>query len=81
MESEKEEFSSKTEMKKNIEQTDNVQPKKRSKVFLIILIVMVLIGGWFGISKYIHAQHHEETDDAQIEADIIPVIPRVSRVC
>lgn len=78
MESEKEEFSSKTEMKKNIEQTDNVQPKKRSKVFLIILIVMVLIGGWFGISKYIHAQHHEETDDAQIEADIIPVIPRVS---
>lgn len=35
-------------------------------------------GGWFGISKYIHAQHHEETDDAQIEANISPVIPRIS---
>ena len=54
------------------------QPKKRSKTFLIVLVVMVLLGGWFGISKYIHGQHHEETDDAQIEADIFPVIPRVS---
>ena len=30
------------------------------------------------LTKYIHAQHHEETDDAQIEANISPVIPRVS---
>src|SRR5664279_2664161 len=54
------------------------EPKKRSKVFLIILILMVLLGGWFGISKYTYAQHHEETDDAQVAADISPVIPRVS---
>ncbi len=54
------------------------EPKKRSRVFLIILIVMVLLGSWFGISKYTYAQHHEDTDDAQIEADISPVIPRVS---
>ena len=80
MESENEEFSSNTEMKNNNEktETETVQPKKRSKVFLIILIIMIVLGGWFGISKYTHAQHHEETDDAQIEADIIPVIPRVS---
>ena len=32
---------------------------------------------WFGITKYIHGLHHEETDDAQIEANISPVIPRV----
>src|SRR5664279_3241587 len=54
------------------------EPQKRSKVFLIILIVMVLLGAWFGISKYTYALHHEETDDAQVEADISPVIPRVS---
>ena len=54
------------------------QPKKRSKVFLIILIVMILLGGWFGITKYTYALHHEETDDAQVQADISPVIPRVS---
>ena len=80
MESENQEFPSNTEMRNNSEktETETIQPKKRSKVFLIILIIMILLGGWFGISKYTHAQHHEETDDAQIEADIIPVIPRVS---
>lgn len=57
---------------------DNPPPRKRSKVFLIILIVMVLLGGWFGISKYTYSMHHEETDDAQVEADISPVIPRIS---
>ena len=30
------------------------------------------------MTKYIHAQHHEETDDAQIDAHISPVIPRIS---
>lgn len=52
-------------------------PKKRSKVFIIILAVLVIGGSWFGISKYLHAQAHEETDDAQVEANISPVIPRV----
>lgn len=55
-----------------------VPPKKTNKTFIIILIVLVIVGGWFGISKYIHAQHHEETDDAQVEANISPVIPRIS---
>ena len=53
-------------------------PKKKSKGFMIALIVLVLVGGTFGITKYIHAQHHEETDDAQIDANISPVIPRIA---
>lgn len=52
-------------------------PKKRNKIFPIILAVLVLGGGTFGITKYIHSLHHEETDDAQIDATISPVIPRV----
>ncbi len=76
MQAEKEDFPSKTETANNEKVV--AEPKKRSKVFLIILIVMIVGGGWFGISKYLYAQHHEGTDDAQVEADIIPVIPRVS---
>ena len=57
---------------------DNEPAKKKSKGFLIVLIALVLGGGTFGITKYIHAQHHEETDDAQIDASISPVIPRIS---
>jgi len=54
------------------------QPKKRSNVFKIVLIVLVLAGVWFGISKWIHGKHHVETDDAQIAGNISPIIPRVS---
>ena len=56
----------------------NQKARKRNPIFLIILIILVIGGAWFGISKYIYAQHHEETDDAQISADITPVIPRVA---
>ena len=52
-------------------------PKKRSKAFIIVLLLLVAGGGWFGTTKYIHGKHHEETDDAQVEANISPVIPRV----
>src|SRR4051794_20610226 len=52
--------------------------KKKSKTFIIVLGLLVVVGGWFGITKYIHGKHHEETDDAQIESNISPVIPRVS---
>lgn len=53
-------------------------PPKRNYRFIIVLAVLVIGGGAFGISKYIHAQHHEETDNAQIEANVSPVIPRVT---
>jgi len=53
-------------------------PKKKNRVFLIILILLIVAGAAFGITKYTHAQHHEETDDAQISANISPVIPRIS---
>ncbi len=53
-------------------------PKKRSKGFLIALIILVIVGTTFGTIKYIHGLHHQETDDAQIDASISPVIPRIS---
>jgi membrane fusion protein (multidrug efflux system) len=52
--------------------------KKKSKVFALVLGGLVVVGATFGIIKYIHGQHHEETDDAQVEADISPIIPKVS---
>ncbi len=59
--------------------TNEAKPvrKKRNPIFMIILVVLIIGGGWFGFSKYRHSLHHEETDDAQISADILPVIPHV----
>jgi len=61
-----------------INETKTKNGKKRNPVFIIILAILIIGGGWFGITKYIHSKHHEETDDAQISADIVPVIPHVA---
>ncbi|MBT1706222.1 HlyD family secretion protein [Chryseosolibacter indicus] len=52
--------------------------QKKNKVFATVLIVIVSVGLIFGVYKYIHGQNHEETDDAQVEANISPIIPKVS---
>jgi membrane fusion protein, multidrug efflux system len=52
--------------------------KKRNKTFIVVLALLLVGGGTFGITKYVHSLHHEETDDAQVESNIIPVIPRIS---
>lgn len=62
----------------NAAQGENGAPKKKNLRFIIILAILVIGGGAFGITKYVHALHHEETDNAQIEANVSPVIPRVS---
>ncbi len=57
---------------------ENNEKKKSNKKFLIILIVLVVLGGIYGTFKYLHAQAHEETDDAQVERNMNPIIPRVT---
>jgi membrane fusion protein, multidrug efflux system len=58
--------------------TTEEAPKKKNSRFLIILAVLIVGGGSWGFTKYNHGLHHEETDDAQIDSDISPVIPRIS---
>jgi len=61
-------------------QAPAAEPAKKGKSnrFLLIFGLLILVGGTYGVIKYMHAQKHEETDDAQVEANISPVIPRVS---
>ena len=61
-----------------INETKTKNGKKRNPVFIIILVILIVGGGWFGVTKYVHGKHHEETDDAQVSADIVPVIPHVA---
>jgi membrane fusion protein (multidrug efflux system) len=57
---------------------ENVPAKKRSPIFFIILAVMIVGSLYLGITRYIHSQKHEETDDAQVEANLSPVISKIS---
>jgi membrane fusion protein (multidrug efflux system) len=54
------------------------ETKKKSPIRLIILGVILLIAGYFGYQKINFALTHETTDNAQIETQITPVLPRVS---
>jgi membrane fusion protein (multidrug efflux system) len=58
--------------------SEEAAPKKKNFTFVIILALLVIGGGTWGYTKYNHGLHHEETDDAQVDANISPVIPRVS---
>ncbi len=52
--------------------------KKKSPVKMIILLVVLAIGGYFGYQKVQFALMHEFTDNAQVETQITPVLPRVA---
>ena len=51
---------------------ENQKSNKKS----IIIVVLILSGLSYGIYKYVHSLSHETTDDAQIEKNMNPIIPR-----
>jgi len=50
---------------------------KRQKALLVMLII-VIVGGWYGVTLFIKSKTHVETDNAFIEARIVPVSAKVS---
>jgi membrane fusion protein (multidrug efflux system) len=54
------------------------EPKKKpNKVLPIILGIILIAGIIFGIKEYIYYGKHIDTDDAQIDGDVSPVVARV----
>jgi membrane fusion protein (multidrug efflux system) len=64
-------------MAKAHETQENEPKKKPNKVLPIILGLILVIGIIFGIKEYIYYGKHVDTDDAQIDGDISPVVARV----
>lgn len=54
------------------------EKKKGSPIRFIVVGLVLLIGGYFGYQKVHFAMTHESTDNAQIETQITPVLPRVA---
>lgn len=55
-----------------------VQAKKKSPVRLIIILIVLVLAGIYGYKKISFALAHETTDNAQVETQIAPVLPRVA---
>lgn len=52
--------------------------EKKSPVKLIVLVAVLLVAGFLGYKKIHFAMTHETTDNAQVETQITPVLPRVA---
>jgi membrane fusion protein (multidrug efflux system) len=57
--------------------TNETPAKKPNKVIPIILGILLLGGAIFGVKEYIYYSKHVDTDDAQVDGDISPVVARV----
>ena len=55
-----------------------MEKTQTNKKFTLIFAVLILLGSTYGIYKYMHSLAHESTDDAQIEKNMNPIIPRVA---
>ena len=55
-----------------------VQTKKKSPLRFIIIGILLVAAGIYGYKKISFAMAHETTDNAQVETQIAPVLPRVS---
>lgn len=68
-------------MEQNTENQPELFPadkKKKSKLFPLILAIVLITGGFFGYRLYVFSQSHEVTDDAQITSNMSPVISKIS---
>lgn len=55
------------------------EPDQKKKIIRIALLSIALLGAFiWGVKTYLFYMHYEETDDAQIEGNIYPVLPRIS---
>src|ERR1700742_5108185 len=64
-------------MAKNNTNEEHEPKKKPNKVLPIILGIVLLGGIIFGVKEYIYYSKHVDTDDAQIDGNISPVVARV----
>lgn len=59
------------------QEPEQTSTKKPNRVMPIILGLLLIAGIVFGVKEYIYYSKHEDTDDAQVDGDISPVVARV----
>ncbi len=60
-------------------ETQAKQENPARKIILRVVLVTALgLGLWYGISSFNYSRHHETTDNAQLETNMVSVLPRLS---
>jgi len=60
-----------------MEETTVPVKKKKFKPIYVLFPVILVVGGFFGYKKLMHALHYESTDNAQIQSNAMPVLSRI----
>jgi len=60
-----------------MESQEKQATKKKSPLRFVVLAIVLIAGGIYGYKKISFALQHETTDNAQVETQITPVLPRV----
>lgn len=58
--------------------SQQAKEKKKNPVRTVIIILVLLVAAYFGYKKISYVLTHETTDNAQVETQITPVLPRVA---
>lgn len=53
------------------------KPSNKKYIFISLIAIIVIAGGFYAFQKYIHAQNYVDTDNAQVNGDIVPVVARI----
>lgn len=57
---------------------DEPKPKKRGWLKWVILLIILIVAGAVGYHYWVNASKYESTDNAQVEADVVPISAEVS---
>lgn len=67
-------------MENNTEQINPKGEEKKSKkiIFTIVGIILVIGAAWFAYNKITYSMHNEDTENSQLQTNIVPIAPRMS---
>ncbi|MCO5232781.1 MAG: HlyD family secretion protein [Chitinophagales bacterium] len=57
--------------------TEEKSTVKKKYIFITLILCILFFGLYYGYSKYQFNKSHQETDNAQVNGDIVPVVSRI----
>ena len=61
-----------------MENSDDKKMTPKTIITRVVLVLLLCVAAFFGFKKINYEMHHETTDNAQVEARLVPILPRVA---